>query len=77
MNGKIEISYPFLFLLAFYFLSPPFVFAYVGPGSGLSLIGALLAAILGVLVAILGFLWYPIRRLLRKYKKSKTKTEEK
>ncbi len=45
--------------------SPP-VIAYVGPGAGLSAIGALLAIVLAVVVAVLGFVWYPIKRLMRR-----------
>lgn len=41
-------------------------FAYIGPGAGLSAIGAFLAVVAGVFVAILGFLWYPIKRLFGK-----------
>ena len=40
-------------------------FAYLGPGAGLSAIGAFLALIVGVIVAFFGFLWYPVKRLLR------------
>ena len=43
-------------------------FAYVGPGTGLSAIGAFLALIVGVFVTVMGFLWYPIKRLLGKKK---------
>jgi hypothetical protein len=40
-------------------------FAYLGPGAGLAAIGALLALILGMILAFFGFLWYPVKRLLR------------
>jgi len=43
-------------------------FAYVGPGAGLSAVGAFLALILGVILAFVGFIWYPVKRLLRKGK---------
>jgi hypothetical protein len=43
-------------------------FAYVGPGAGLSAIGAFLALILGVILAFFGFIWYPVKRFLRKGK---------
>ncbi len=39
--------------------------AYVGPGAGLSAIGSFLALIVAVIAGIFGFLWYPIKRLLR------------
>ena len=44
--------------------------AYIGPGTGLSAIGAVLAVVAGIAVAIFGFFWYPIKRLLGKNKKS-------
>ena len=44
--------------------------AYIGPGTGLSAIGAVLAVLAGIAVAIFGFFWYPIKRLLGKGKKS-------
>jgi hypothetical protein len=48
----------------------PFV-GYLGPGGAVSSIGALLALIVGLLAAILGFIWYPFRRLLRRGKRPK------
>jgi hypothetical protein len=45
--------------------------AYIGPGAGLSAIGSLLALIGAVLLAIVGFVWYPVRRLLRRGKAAK------
>jgi len=44
---------------------PALAHAYVGPGAGLSAIGSTIALIFGLLVAILGFIWYPLKRLLR------------
>ena len=46
-------------------LSPDPVAAYIGPGSGLSAIGAVLAVVAGLFFAVFGFVWYPIKRLLR------------
>jgi len=39
--------------------------AYVGPGAGITAIGAALAFVGGILLAIVGFVWYPLKRLLR------------
>lgn len=39
--------------------------AYMGPGSGLAAIGALLSLIGAGVMAVVGFIWFPIRRLLR------------
>ena len=44
-------------------LLPLPVLAYVGPGAGLSALGSLLALVAAVFVAIVGFLWFPIKRL--------------
>jgi hypothetical protein len=42
--------------------------AYIGPGAGLSAIGTV-AALLGTIVLlIVGFVWYPLKRFLRKRK---------
>ena len=43
---------------------PTIASAYVGPGAGLSAIGSLLALLVAVLVAFIGFFWYPIKRLV-------------
>ncbi|MBD3222242.1 hypothetical protein GF314_13475 [bacterium] len=40
--------------------------AYIGPGLGLGAIGAFFGALLAGLLAILGFFWYPIKRLRRR-----------
>lgn len=53
--------------------------AYVGPGTGIAALGAFLAIVAGVIAAIFGFLWYPIKRLLRKRQQTKnneTKEEQ-
>jgi len=44
--------------------------AYVGPGAGLTLIGALWGLILAVLFVLGGLLVMPVRALMRKYKAS-------
>ena len=43
-------------------------FAYIGPGGGLTAFGLVIALIGGILLAIVGFVWYPIKRILRKLK---------
>lgn len=42
--------------------------AYIGPGAGLGVIGTLVAFVGAVLLAIVGFVWYPLKRLFRKRK---------
>lgn len=51
-------------------LTPVFAQAYVGPGVGLSALGSILAFIGAIVLLIAGFLWYPIKRLLRGRSKS-------
>ena len=50
---------------------PATSFAYVGPGAGLSIIGSLLAFLAAIVIGIFGFLWFPVRRFLRKRKLAK------
>lgn len=38
---------------------------YIGPGTGMSAVGVFLAVVVGVVVAMLGFIWYPLKRFLR------------
>lgn len=47
---------------------PEAAHAYGGPGSVVSGIGALLAAIAAIAAAIFGFLWFPLKRLIRKFR---------
>jgi|WetSurMetagenome_2_1015567.scaffolds.fasta_scaffold319546_2 hypothetical protein len=51
--------------------------AYLGPGGAVSGIGALLALIGAVLLSIVGFVWYPIKRMLTgKQRASETDDED-
>ena len=50
--------------------------AYIGPGAGIAAIGTVLALIGGILLAIVAFIWYPMKRLLAKIKKEKTTDKE-
>jgi uncharacterized membrane protein len=38
--------------------------AYVGPGAGISVIGTAIAFVGALVFAIVGFVWYPLKRLL-------------
>jgi len=50
------------------FFLPSTATAYVGPGAGLSAIGSLLALIAAVVLVVVGFLWYPLKRIMNKRK---------
>jgi membrane protein implicated in regulation of membrane protease activity len=40
--------------------------AYIGPGVGLGAIGVTIAIVLGLVLLVAGFLWYPLKRLFRR-----------
>ena len=50
--------------------------AYVGPGTGIAALGALIAIIVGVIAALFGFLCYPMKRILKKRKAARTEVKE-
>lgn len=52
-------------IILVFFLPRPAV-AYIGPGAGLSAMGAFLALLVAIIAALFGFLWYPIKRILRR-----------
>ena len=45
--------------------------AYIGPGAGISAIGTVVALIGALALMIVGFVWYPIKRLRRKLRDAK------
>jgi hypothetical protein len=48
--------------------------AYVGPGAGISMLGALGAVIVAILFALVGLVWWPIRTLRRRRKQAASAT---
>jgi hypothetical protein len=44
--------------------------AYVGPGLGLGVIGAFIGVVIAVILSIVGVIWYPLKRLFRKMKRT-------
>ena len=50
--------------------------AYIGPGAGLGAVGSLLALVGAVLLMIVGFIWYPLKRLLRRGKADRAQKED-
>jgi hypothetical protein len=51
-------------ILLFCLMTP--AMAYVGPGLGLGAIGTFFGAIFAVFLAIVGLIWYPVKRLFNK-----------
>ena len=56
--------------------SPGVAMAYVGPGAGITVIGTAIAFVGVIVLAIVGFLWYPIKRLMAKLKDGKNRKQE-
>ena len=64
------------FVLAWLVLVLPIpAYAYVGPGVGLTAIGAVLAFFAAVFFVIVGFVWYPVKRLKQKLQAKRNPTE--
>lgn len=49
-------------------LLPNPALAYIGPGAGLGAIAITIALVLGVALLLVGLVWYPLKRLLKKNK---------
>ena len=56
---------PALLLAAAAAMLPVAAQAYVGPGAGLTAIGTLLALVAALVLAVVGFVWYPVKRMMR------------
>lgn len=50
---------------------PQAVAGYVGPGAGLTIIGAALAFVGAVVLGLIGFVWYPVKQLKRAWSERK------
>lgn len=73
------MSFVFLVALGLLILSGEFhaVYAYIGPGVGITMLGALWAVLLAVVLAIGGVLLWPIRALILRWRSAKTKQSSK
>ena len=65
MNGEVRAATAVALITAT-FAAP--AHAYIGPGAGLSIAGSIVAVLGAILFGIVGFIWYPIRRLMRRRK---------
>jgi hypothetical protein len=74
MRGDSALPFKVILVAGFTCLASSDAAAYIGPGSGLTAIGSLLALVAAVLLGIIGFIWYPIKRLRRRIKARKEAT---
>lgn len=62
------------FLTVGFLLYPPVASAYIGPGLGAGALTVVLGIISGLLMLVVGVVWYPLKKLVRRFK-GKTKEE--
>ena len=53
-------------------LVPSISIAYIGPGAGLSAFGSLFSLLAAIIIAVFGFVWFPIKRFIKRLKLSKS-----
>ncbi|MBD3677145.1 MAG: hypothetical protein HUJ27_01950 [Rhodobacteraceae bacterium] len=51
--------------------------AYIGPGAGVGAFATVIALIGAILLMIVGFVWYPVKRMLKGKSKPKTEADAK
>ena len=73
VTKKIQRTFAAMLILA---LLPGLAMAYVGPGAGISMLGALWGLIVGVVMAVGVILFWPIRMMIRKAKAKKANAAE-
>lgn len=61
----IKFSVLFALVLTAAIGAPDAAQAYIGPGAGLSAIGTAIAVVGAVAMLIVGFVWYPVKRLIK------------
>jgi len=49
--------------------------AYIGPGAGISAVGTVVALLGALVLMIVGFVWYPVKRLRRKLREARNPGE--
>jgi hypothetical protein len=45
--------------------------AYVGPGLGAGAVAAVLGVVGGILMLVVGIVWYPLKRVIRRFREKK------
>jgi hypothetical protein len=66
MKENIKVISRLIIRISPLVLFSPVASAYVGPGAGLSAIGSIIALVGSFFLLILGFLWYPLKRVFRR-----------
>jgi len=64
-------------ILIIIFLTNTPVYAYLGPGIGGGILAATLGVVIAIFAAILGLIWFPLKRFLKKRKGKKKERQKK
>lgn len=65
-----------LMVLAALLLAAAPVAAYIGPGSGISLLGGLWSVLVGVVLALAAILFWPVRLMIKRMRRKKAAVGE-
>ena len=70
---KMKMKMKMLSLLAalYLILMPSIASAYIGPGLGGGALASVLGILAGLLLLVVGVVWYPLKRLYRYFKSKK------
>lgn len=64
-------------LTALFALMPAMAQAYIGPGMGLGVVTSVLGLVAAFVMAMIAFLWFPLKRRIRKWKAAREQVEAK
>jgi len=66
---KIQLQSMLVFLLAIWLLTYSTVAsAYIGPGLGAGAVTVVLGIVSGLLMLLVGIIWYPLKKLIRRFR---------
>lgn len=69
MGASTRGSFLVVLAVIVYLLLPAQAEAYIGPGVGVTAIGTVIGLVGAILFAIIGFVWYPVKRLLAMFRR--------
>lgn len=67
LNNNIKVLLKGTFILCLLF---QYAWSYVGPGAGLTAVGTALGLIVAVILLLIGFVWFPLKKLFGKKKET-------
>jgi hypothetical protein len=67
LQKKIAVTYSLLCLA----LYPSVAMAYIGPGLGTGVVATVLGIAAGILMLLVAVIWYPVKKLIQRFKAKK------